>query len=317
MQRILITGIGGQVGAALIQQIQAFYGVDDLVKAVERSSFNLTDADGMLALLDDFLPTIIINPAAYTAVDLAESEQDLATTINAQAPAVLADWAKQHDALLLHYSTDYVFNGQKTTAYQEDDPTDPQNVYGQSKLDGERAIVASGCRHLIFRTSWVYSAHGKNFVKTILRLAAERDQLSIVADQQGAPTAADVIAGVSLEVLQQYGQMSCEQQQRVHGIYHLTGAGATTWHAFAQYIVQQAQPYQTLRCSAENILPIPSSAYPTPAKRPANSCLDTRKLTETFDVVLPTWQSSVDQVITQLFHPALDEGYADAKRQKT
>ena len=299
MQRILITGIGGQVGAALIQQVQAFYGVDDLVKAVDRQQFDLTDADGMLALWDDFLQTIIINPAAYTAVDLAESEQDLATAINAHAPAVLADWAKQHDALLLHYSTDYVFNGQKTAAYQEDDPTDPQNVYGQSKLDGERAIVASGCRHLIFRTSWVYSAHGKNFVKTILRLAAEREQLSIVADQQGAPTAADVIAGVSLAVLRQYGQMSCEQQQRVHGIYHLTGAGATTWHAFAQYIVQQAQPYQTLRCSAENILPIPSSAYPTPAQRPLNSRLTCDRLQQDWQVQLPNWQTALEQCLAR------------------
>lgn len=313
MQRILITGISGQVGAALIQQIQALCPADDLVKAVDRQQFDLTDQQAMLALLDDFSPTIIINPAAYTAVDLAESEPSLATAINAHAPAVLAYWAKQHDALLLHYSTDYVFNGEKKSAYQEDDPTDPQNIYGQTKLDGERAIVASGCRHLIFRTSWVYSAHGKNFVKTILRLATERDQLSIVADQYGAPTAADVIAQVSLAVLQQYGQMSAEQQQRVHGIYHLTGAGTTTWHAFAQYIVQQTQQHQILRCSADHILPIPSSAYPTPAKRPANSCLDTGKLTDTFDVVLLPWQTSVNHVIHQLSHPLLNKGIPNAK----
>lgn len=306
MQRILITGISGQVGTALIQQVKRFFHADDIVKSVDRNSFDLTNADQMRALLDDFLPTIIINPAAYTAVDLAESEPKLARTINAQAPAMLSHWAKQHDALLVHYSTDYVFDGKKNTAYQEDDPTEPQNVYGQSKLDGELAIVASGCRHLIFRTSWVYSAHGKNFVKTILRLATERDRLSIVADQHGTPTAAHVIVEVSLAVLQQYAQMSREQQQRMHGIYHLTGAGATNWHAFAQYIVQQAQQYQTLRCSTENILPIPSSAYPTPATRPTNSRLDTTKLTSTFDVSLPLWQVSVHQVIDQILNPSLD-----------
>lgn len=306
MQRILITGITGQVGAAFIKKAQEFFQAGDLIKGVDRSSFDLTNADRMRLVLDDFLPTIIINPAAYTAVDLAESEPGLAEAINAQAPAVLADWAKQHDALLIHYSTDYVFNGQKKSPYQEYDQTDPQSIYGQSKRDGELAIGASGCRHLIFRTSWVYSAHGSNFVKTILRLAAEREQLSIVADQRGAPTAAEVIVDVSLAVIRQYLQMTQDQQQRVHGLYHLAGAGTTTWYEFAQYIVRQAQQHQTLRCNAESILAIPSSAYPTPAKRPTNSCLDTRKLTQTFDVFLPAWQSNVDKVISQLIHPAID-----------
>jgi dTDP-4-dehydrorhamnose reductase len=232
----------------------------------------------------DVKPTLIVNPAAYTAVDKAESDADACMRANAEAPGVMAEEAKKLGAALVHYSTDYVFDGTKDGAYLEDDVVNPQNVYGKSKLAGEQAIAASGCDHLIFRTSWVYGTRGKNFLLTMLRLGAEREELSVVADQIGAPTWSNTIAALTSNVLAQAVGNADGWWKQNSGVYHLTGSGSTSWHGFAQSIFENS----TLQ-KKPTVKPIPAASYPTPAARPANSRMSSDKLFATFGVKAPEW----------------------------
>lgn len=295
--KILLLGKDGQVGWEL-QRALAPLGQ---LLAVGRAQCNLADADNIRAVVRDATPAVIVNAAAYTAVDKAEGDVDLARAINGIAPGILAEEAKKRDALLVHYSTDYVFDGSKTGAYLETDATNPLSVYGATKLDGERAIQETECRHLIFRTSWVFAARGANFAKTILRLAREREALKIVGDQFGAPTSAELIADVTaLCVRNVFGPQGAERL----GLYHLAASGETTWHGYARYIVAQAaqNECEPLKCYADGIEAIPTSGYPLPAARPANSRLDTTKLKAAFDVVLPDWTYHAERMLTEILN---------------
>jgi len=248
-------------------------------------------------------PAIIVNPAAYTAVDKAETEPELAHAINAVAPCVLAEEAQKIGALLVHYSTDYVFDGSKTDPYNEDDRPNPQSVYGQSKLAGEDAVRASGCAHVVLRTSWVYGVHGGNFVKTVLRLARERDALRIVADQFGAPTWARRLALCSAEILRQYREDPGDASR--HGLCHLTAAGRTNWHGYAEEIVRLARQYDAALQDKElTIRAIATHEYPVAAKRPANSVLATDKVRKAFGLELPTWQEDLAECVRLIFASA-------------
>ena len=292
--KILLTGVTGQVGFEL-QSALASLGE---VIALTRQVLDLADAASIVLVLNHYQPDIIVNPAAYTAVDKAETEIALAMAINADAPKVMADWAEKNNAFLVHYSTDYVFDGTKDSSYIESDNTNPQSVYGHSKCLGEEAIRATTVRHLILRTSWVFGIHGHNFMKTILRLAKERESLNIVADQWGAPTSAELIAELSALMIQRY---LASPTSFNYGTYHLSAHGATTWYDYARYIVQLASTKQVPLIVTENaIYPIPSSAYPVPAVRPANSRLDCNKLTSYLAVSIPDWQQGVAKVIAAL-----------------
>lgn len=290
--KILLLGKDGQVGQELQRTLLS---LGDVI-ALGRSSANLNDPDSLPAILDTHLPDIIVNAAAYTAVDKAESDQEAATQINTHAVSSLAQYAKVRGALLVHYSTDYVFDGASKTPYTETDPTGPQSVYGATKLAGETAILESGCKALIFRTSWVFSSQGGNFLKTILRLAHTKTSLNVVADQFGAPTSAELIADVTALAINSH----C-QQRLPEGIYHLTASGAASWYEFARYIVAgTAARGVTLQLSADRINPIPASNYPTPAKRPQNSRLDTTKLSLALQLQMPHWTAHTDRAIDQL-----------------
>lgn len=294
MTRILLTGSNGQLGF----ELQRALAVTGETVCLDRSSLDLCDAAAIRQTLNRVQPDIIVNPAAYTAVDKAESDPATAKQVNANAPAVMAAWAAEHQALLIHYSTDYVFDGEKNGSYIETDTANPQSVYGYSKLAGEQAVAASGAAHAIFRTSWVFGAHGGNFLKTILRLATERDQLSIVADQIGAPTPASLLADVTAHVIQQYRR---NKHDFPSGLYHLSSSGSTSWYAYAQRVVELATTHGfALKLSADNIQPIPSSGYPTPARRPRNSQLDCSKIQKIFGIHLPDWQDGVKHVMAQL-----------------
>jgi dTDP-4-dehydrorhamnose reductase len=279
---ILLTGVNGQVGFELARSLQGL----GRVVAVDRSRLDLGDLDQVRRVVREVKPSLIVNPAAYTAVDKAETDVEAAMRANGEAPGVLAEEAKKLGAALVHYSTDYVFDGTKDGAYVEDDAVNPQNVYGKSKLAGEQAIAASGCDHLIFRTSWVYGTRGKNFLLTMLRLGAEREELNVVADQIGAPTWAVTIAALTANVLAQAGHQ--DWWARKSGVYHLTADGATSWHGFAQAIFQEAgltrQPL---------VHPIAAAAYPTPAQRPSNSRMSNEKLWSTFGVRAPDWRDAL------------------------
>ena len=243
-------------------------------------------------------PDVIVNAAAHTAVDKAESETELARCLNAAAPAALAQAAAQVGAWLVHYSTDYVFNGQGQTPWREEDDTGPLSVYGQSKLEGEQAIVSSGCQHLIFRTSWVYAARGGNFAKTMLRLAAERERLTVIDDQHGAPTGADLIADVTAHAIR---QAMAPKGASLAGVYHLVADGETTWHGYASHVVQTARRLQPgLGLKVSEIAPVATTAFPTPAQRPLNSRLNTHKLQQAFGLVLPPWQQGVDRMLAEI-----------------
>ena len=294
--KILITGKNGQVGF----ELQRSLAVLGEVIAVDRSDCDLSDPAAIRELVQRIRPDIIVNPAAHTAVDKAESEVELATALNTTAPQVLAEEAAKLGALLAHYSTDYVFDGTKEGAYLESDTTNPQSVYGKTKLAGEAAIRASGCRHLIFRTSWVFGAHGANFLKTMLRLMQQRDSLSVVADQIGAPTSASLIADVTAQIMAQYLR-SPDQAQFDFGTFHLVAHGETSWHGYASLIntIANLQGY-TLKVASKDLKAIPATDYPVPAPRPANSRLNTQKLQDTFGVHLPDWTVGVQQVMTLL-----------------
>jgi dTDP-4-dehydrorhamnose reductase len=239
---------------------------------------------------------VIVNAAAYTAVDKAESEPELAQAVNAKALAVLAQAAKASDAWLVHYSTDYVFDGSGDASWLESDVARPLSAYGASKLAGERAIIDAGCKHLIFRTSWVYASRGRNFAKTMLQLAQQQDQLKVIDDQVGAPTGADLLADVTAHALR-----AALQNPQLSGLYHLAAAGETTWHAYATYVIEQArQAGVAIKVAQSAIQAVPSSAFPTPAQRPLNSRLSTNKICSAFNLSLPSWQDGVSRMLSEV-----------------
>jgi dTDP-4-dehydrorhamnose reductase len=296
--KILLFGGNGQVGHELRRSLAPLGDVVATTRsgrfedgsACETADFDLPDA--LPALIERIAPDIVVNAAAYTAVDRAEDEADAAFRANAQAPRVIAQACAARDALLVHYSTDYVFDGTSTRPYREDDPTAPLGVYGASKLAGEDAIRASGARHMIFRTAWVYAAHGRNFLRTMLRLAAERDELRVVADQVGSPTPAPMIADVTAAILQRPSPAT--------GLWHLTSTGGTSWHGFAEAIVERAHAMGLL-AKRPAVVPIGTADFPTRAARPAYSRLDTSRLVAEFSCVqLPSWQQGLENVLTEL-----------------
>lgn len=297
LPRILITGKNGQVGYELSHLLGSW---GELV-ALDRSQLDLTNRQSLVETVRSVKPNIIINAAAYTAVDKAESEPDLAYAINATAPGVLAEEAKRLKALVIHYSTDYVFDGSKSQPYVEEDKPNPLNTYGHSKLQGEQAIQAVGGMHIILRTSWVYGARGKNFLLTMLRLAKEKKELRIVADQIGAPTWCRTIAQTTAKILSSVisSEFSTQdpgagvQGSALTGIYHLTSAGQTSWHGFASRILQQAR-------STVPVIPITTDQYPLPAQRPKNSLLDHTKLECTWNLVLPSWEKDLKACLAEL-----------------
>ena len=293
--RILLLGVNGQLGHELRRVLESL----GVVIALARTDADFGNPESLRDVVRKVEPDILVNAAAYTAVDKAEAEPDLAMTINAIAPGVLAEEAEALGACLVHYSTDFVFDGRRDHAYSENMQTNPLSAYGRSKLAGEIEVANSCRRHLIFRTSWVYGIHGNNFLKTMLRLAAERDSLSIVADQTGAPTCAAMIAETTAVVLRAM-ELAPAGDER-WGIYNLVAEGKTSWFAYARYVIEQAQIKGFgLRVSAENVLPIRTAEYPLPAVRPANSVLDTEKLRETFGLTLPCWKTGVDQVLNHI-----------------
>ena len=297
MKKILLTGVNGQVGHALQKKLANYQ-----VFALNREQLDLNNADAIRRVVQSIQPDLIINPAAYTGVDKAESEPDLAYAINAIAPQILAEEAAKINAALIHFSTDYVYDGSKIESYVEIDAVNPLSVYGKSKLAGELAINAVGLPHLILRTSWVYGAYGKNFLKTIIRLASERESLRIVADQFGAPTSSESIADAVSELLNSWQPNDANQT----GIYHFTNQGKTSWHGFSSEIVNEynrlatSKSLQMLKANVENIEPITTADYPTPAARPANSTLSNQKLKQVFNVALPSWQQGLQRVMQSL-----------------
>ena len=296
--RILIVGAAGQVGVEL-QRSFAGYGP---IVAVDIDSIDLADADQTRALVRRVKPDVILNAAAYTAVDRAESEPALATAINETAPRILAEEALALNALLIHYSTDYVFNGEKKEPWVESDAPNPLNVYGVSKLAGEQAIQQVGGRYLTFRTSWVYGPHGKNFLLTMLKLGGERDKLSIVADQFGSPTTSIELARATREITEGVLAGRFGSQQDWAGLYHMTCGDSTTWFGFAEAIFQRAG--QRLGAKTPELTPLATKDYPTPAQRPRNSVLSNQKLYHRFGVRLLSWQAALDQVMKALENQA-------------
>lgn len=296
--KVLLLGKNGQVGWELQRSLSPLCEVLALDRHSTAHCGDLSQPERVAQTVRDYRPDVIVNAAAHTAVDKAESEPDVARCLNATAPAALAQAAAEIGAWLVHYSTDYVFNGQGELPWQEGDATGPLSVYGQTKLEGEQAIAASGCQHLIFRTSWVYAARGGNFAKTMLRLAGERERLTVIDDQHGAPTGADLIADVTAHAIR---QVMANSAPTLSGIYHLVASGETTWHGYASHVIAQAralQPAQALKVS--DIAPVPTSAFPTPAQRPLNSRLSTHKLQHAFGLVLPPWQQGVNRMLSEI-----------------
>ena len=295
MKKILLTGINGQVGHVLKAELGEY-----ALISLARDQLDLSNIDQIRQVVRELKPDLIINPAAYTAVDKAESEPELAHAINALAPQVLAEEAARLDAALIHFSTDYVFDGTKLGAYEETDAVNPISVYGKTKLAGENAIRVVGLPHLILRTSWVYGVYGKNFLKTIIRLATERESLSIVADQIGAPTSSESIADALVKLVNVWNP----NQSDLTGIYHLTNLNTTSWHGFSSEIIRQytklAVNHNWPALKLQEIAAITTAEYPTPAVRPANSVLNNAKLFEQFGVKLPTWQDGLRQVMQQI-----------------
>ncbi len=290
--KLLVFGKNGQVGHELLRTLNP---LGEIV-ALDQQDVDLTDLDNLRKVLYAQAPGVIANAAAYTAVDKAESEPELAQIINADAVRVMADYARYNGSLLVHYSTDYVFDGEKHGAYLENDLANPLSVYGKTKRAGEEAVQQAGCHHLIFRTSWVHSAHGHNFIKTILRLAKERNSLNIVADQIGAPTSAELIADITALSIAAW-----QADVLPEGVYHLTASGETSWHGLASYVVEQAIARgANLNLDASKIHTITTEEYSLPAKRPKNSRLDNTKLTQRLGFQMPDWRMHVDRVIGQL-----------------
>ncbi|MCF8095623.1 MAG: dTDP-4-dehydrorhamnose reductase [Desulfobacteraceae bacterium] len=288
--KILLLGCNGQVGWELQRSLAPLGQVTAFARQGHNGlSGDLADPDSLAVTVKKLGLDVIVNAAAYTAVDQAESESDQARLINAQAPARLAREAQKTGAWLIHYSTDYVFDGTGTTPWREDDPAAPINAYGQTKLEGEEAIRQSGCLHLIFRTSWVYAARGKNFIHTMLKLASERDSLQVINDQFGAPTGAELIADVTAHAI----RSACKDKS-LSGTYHLATAGETSWYEYARLIINEAaRNGMEMKINPENIIPVPSEQFPTAAARPKNSRLDTTRLQNTFDLHMPLWEHGV------------------------
>ncbi len=300
--KILLLGRGGQVGWELQRSLSVLGEVIalDFDPAHNPSGLcgDFTDLAGLAETVRRVQPQIIVNAAAHTAVDKAQSEPELAELINAKAPAVLAQAATQLGAWLVHYSTDYVFDGSGNTPWFESDATAPLSVYGRTKLAGEQA-VASTPKHLIFRTSWVYAARGGNFAKTMLRLAGERDALTVIDDQVGAPTSAELLADVTAHALR--AAMANPDNTDLAGLYHCVAAGETTWYGYCRYVLSQAQALGwTLKAGPAQVSPTSTASYPTPAQRPLNSRLDTTKLQQAFGLTLPHWQQGVARMLTEI-----------------
>lgn len=294
--KILLLGKGGQVGWELQRSLAPLGELIALDFDSKPLCGDFTNLTGLAETVRSVAPDIIVNAAAHTAVDKAESEPELARTINALAPGVLAQEAKRANAWLIHYSTDYVFDGSGEQAWREQDATAPLNVYGATKLAGEQAIVSSGCKHLIFRTSWVYGARGGNFAKTMLRLAQERDSMKVIDDQFGAPTGADLLADITSHAIR-----TAVQQPEVSGLYHLVAGGVTSWHEYAGIVIAYARSHGVaIKVAQGAIHPVATSAFPTPAKRPLNSRLNTDKLQHTFNLTLPDWQVGVERMLDEV-----------------
>lgn len=286
MKKILILGGNGQVGWELRRTLAPL----GQIIAQSRETFDLSSHNFISRMLQEIKPQIIVNAAAYTAVDKAETDEKICMSINAHAPQVLAEEAKKLKALLVHYSTDYVFDGHSTQPYKEDDRTQPLNVYAKSKLQGDLAILASGCPHIILRTSWVYGARGRNFLLTMLKLAEQKDTLKIVDDQMGAPTWSRLIAEATAQIIARY--------QGQDGLYNLTSAGKTSWYGFAQAIFELYSTKKGIKIP--QLIKIPSSDYPVPAKRPQNSLLCPEKLQKTFAICLPDWKDALQMCLEEL-----------------
>ena len=296
--KILLLGKNGQVGWELQRSLQPLGEVIALDRNSEPLCGDLLQPAQLAQTVRALAPDVIVNAAAYTAVDKAESDAQAARTINAESAGVLAREAKACGAWLVHFSTDYVFNGGGTTPWREDDATGPLSVYGQTKLEGEQLIAASGAKHLVLRTSWVYAARGGNFAKTMLRLAQEREKLAVIDDQWGAPTGAELLADVTAHALR---TVLAGGQDDASGIYHLVASGETTWNRYAQYVLAQAKLINpALNIVAREVQAVDTAAFPTPAKRPHNSRLDTHKLQQRFGVHLPDWQVGVQRMLQEI-----------------
>ena len=294
--KILLFGKNGQVGWELQRSLAPLGELVALDADSRELCGDFTDLDGLVRTVRAVAPDVIVNAAAHTAVDKAESEPELVRTLNALAPAVLAQEAQRCNAWLVHYSTDYVFDGSGDRPWRETDATAPLSVYGATKLEGEQLIRQAACRHLIFRTSWVYGARGGNFAKTMLRLAQERDRLTVIDDQIGAPTGADLLADVTAHALR-----TARQQPELSGLYHLVAAGETSWHGYASFVLDHVRRAGIpLKVAPDAIQPVPSSAFPTPAMRPLNSRLDTAKLRNAFGLTLPVWQTGVTRMLAEV-----------------
>ncbi|MBD2293846.1 dTDP-4-dehydrorhamnose reductase [Anabaena sphaerica FACHB-251] len=294
--KILLTGVSGQVGWEIQRTLMT---VGDVI-SVGRSQMDLAQPDTIRETIRDVKPDLIVNPAAYTAVDQAESEPDLAMAINGIAPGVIAEEAKRLGAAMIHYSTDYVFDGTKNTPYQENDQPNPQNIYGKTKLVGEEAIASVGVNYLIFRTSWVYGLHGKNFLLTMQRLAKEREEIRVVDDQIGAPTWSRMIAEITAQIVSQSQENTTDFFASNGGLYHLSASGKTSWYGFAKAIFAKdifEPDLQQNQRKLQRLIPITSQEYPTPASRPAFSLLDNQKLSHTFSLVMPDWEKMLKLVL--------------------
>lgn len=294
--KLLVTGSSGQVGFELRRSLAPL----GEVIALDRAACDLTQPDALRQLVREYRPDVIVNPAAYTAVDKAENDADTAFAVNGTAVGVLAEEARALGSLLVHYSTDYVFDGTKDGRYVETDATNPQSVYGKSKLAGEQAIAASGAAALVLRTCWVAGAHGGNFAKTILKLGRERESLRVIADQFGAPTSAALIADVTAQIIAR-SWLTSDRAVFPGGTYHLAAAGETTWHGYATELLGYAAARGVeLKVDPKAVAAIPATEYPLPAPRPANSRLDTSKLRETFGIHLPDWRQGIHFLLDQI-----------------
>ena len=299
--KILLFGKNGQVGWELQRSLSSVGELVALDTDDQMPCGDFTRLEDIIQTIHSVSPDIIVNAAAYTAVDKAESESALAHTINTQAPKILAQESLKIGAWLVHYSTDYVFDGNGTKPWKETDPTAPINFYGSTKLEGEKAVINSGCKHLIFRTSWIYYARGENFIKTMIRLAQSRDHLSVIDDQIGAPTGAELLADVTAHSI-----CTALRQPQVSGLYHLAAKGEISWYGYANFVLDKArQSGIKLQVQAENIQPVTTDAFPQTARRPRNSRLNTRKIEHTFDLTLPLWQTGVTRMLTEIFEKRL------------
>lgn len=303
---VVVFGSRGQVGSALVKLLSAASNSPDAtpVLAYDSSAANFRDPAAVRALLEQLpqRPAAVVNCAAYTMVDRAEQEEDLARAINAETPAAIARYCAAHDIPFVHFSTDYVFSGDGEQRWVESDPVNPQNAYGRTKLEGERKVAEGGGRWIILRTSWVYDAWGKNFLRTMVRLGLERDELKVVSDQHGAPTYAPALAQAVVEILKRFGRS--ERQNFPSGVYHLCNAGETTWHGFATAILEAARA-RKLPVRATRITPIPTAEYPTPARRPLNSRLDCSKAERVLEIRLPDWRESLADCMKHVENPTV------------